>query len=260
MDMSNIVINKGKRIGKVLFIVEGLEDEMYILHKIFTKIFDYQYEKFNRLLKYKPYNIKENPHSSIFVINTKESNIKDIEDTDGYLDELFTKLIDEYKFPVDKSAIFYVFDRDNKSNTDTETFEKLIKNLKSSREPNDYTYTQGLLLLSYPSIESFTASNYIENTFGIEMDTGDELKSFLHQFHQYTNQKINESSIKLAVNEMIRAMTNIGADDYNLDDFSDANLKIYDYEETHYSTNKKYKLLSLLCVALLDLGLISIED
>lgn len=163
--MSNITFNKDKRIGKVLFIVEGLEDEMYILHKIFTQVFDYQYEKLNRLSKYKPYNVKNDPHSSIFVINTKESNIKDIEDTDGYLDELFTKLINDYKFPVDKWAIFYIFDRDNKSNTDTEILEKLMKNLKNSREANDYTYNQGLLLLSYPSIESFTAANYINNTF-----------------------------------------------------------------------------------------------
>lgn len=120
--MSNIVFNKDKRIGKILFIVEGLEDEMYILHKIFTQIFNYQYEKLNRLLKYRPYNTKDNAHSSIFVINTKESNIKDIKDADGYLDELFIKLINEYKFPVDKAAIFYVFDRDNKSNTDIKSF------------------------------------------------------------------------------------------------------------------------------------------
>lgn len=258
--MSSITFNKDKRIGKVLFIVEGLEAEMYILHKIFTQVFDYQYEKLNRLSKYKPYNVKDDPHSSIFVINTKESNIKDIEDTDGYLDELFTKLIDDYKFPVDKSAIFYIFDRDNKSNTDTKIFEKLIKNLKSSREANDYTYNQGLLLLSYPSIESFTAANYINNTFEIEMDTGDNLKSYLHQFHKFTNQKINQDTILSAATEMLRALTNMGVDDYNLDDFSEANLKIYEYEENYYSINKKYKLLSLLCISLLDLGLINIDD
>lgn len=69
--MSKIIFSdKDKHIGKVLFIVEGIKTEINLLHKIFTRIFDYQYEKLDRLDKYKPYNKKENPLSSIFVINT----------------------------------------------------------------------------------------------------------------------------------------------------------------------------------------------
>lgn len=92
------------------------------------------------------------------------------------------------------------------------------------------------------------------------MDTGDNLKSYLHQFHKFTNQKINQDTILSAASEMLRTLTNMGLDDYNLDDFSEANLKIYGYEESHYSINKKYKLLSLLCISLLDLGLINMDD
>lgn len=172
---------KNKRIGKVLFIVEGIKTEINILHKIFTNVFDYQYEKLDRLDRYRPYNKKENSTSSIFVINTEESNIKDIKDANGYLDDLFIKLINERNFPVDKATIFYIFDRDNKSNTDRTIIEELLYKLNNSTESNEDFDRQGLLLLSYPSIESFTASNYIKDCFNIELETGNELKKYLHK-------------------------------------------------------------------------------
>lgn len=226
--MSKVIFaDNNKRIGKVLFIVEGIKTEINILHRIFTKIFDYQYEKLDRLDRYRPYNKKDNPLSSIFVINTEESNIKYIDDASGYLDNLFTKLINDYKFPVDKAAIFYIFDRDNYSNTNENLVVDLINRLGNSRESNDEYDRQGLLLLSYPSIESFTASNYIKNSFNLEIE---------------------------------KAIKNIGIESYDLDNFKDTNLKIYNYEENHYRKTKKYKLLSLLCAALLDLGLIAIEE
>ena len=62
-------INKNKRIGKVLFIVEGARTELYILRKIFTEIFDYQLEALTRNKPYKKYNIKKNPHSECFTLS-----------------------------------------------------------------------------------------------------------------------------------------------------------------------------------------------
>ena len=41
-----------------------------------------------------------------------------IQTADHYLDDMFQKLIKDYKFPVHKATIFYLFDRDVKSNTD----------------------------------------------------------------------------------------------------------------------------------------------
>jgi hypothetical protein len=136
--MSKLIkLNKEKKIGKVLFIVEGSDDEIYILNKIFTRVFNYQYESKNRLGKYKPQNIQANPSSSVFVINTKESNIKfiyDVYDANSYLNNLFTELINEYDFPADKATIFYLFDRDIKSNTKGSVFEDLIEKLSNSRK------------------------------------------------------------------------------------------------------------------------------
>jgi hypothetical protein len=47
-----IRLNKEKNIGKVLIIVEGLKTEFFLLHKIFTQIFDYNYEKLDRIERY----------------------------------------------------------------------------------------------------------------------------------------------------------------------------------------------------------------
>lgn len=250
---------KNKRIGRVLFIVEGIKTEINILHKIFTNVFDYQYEKLDRLDRYRPYNKKENATSSIFVINTEESNIKDIKDANGYLDDLFIKLINEHNFPVDKATIFYIFDRDNKSNTDKTIIEELLYKLNNSRESNEDFDRQGLLLLSYPSIESFTASNYIEDCFDIELETGNELKQYLHK-KNINYQKINEETFKLAVAEMDKALNMMGIDEYDLDNFRDTNFNIFNYQEDNYKKNKKYKLFSLVCLALIDLGLVIIEE
>ena len=58
----NIQLNKGKSIGKVLYIVEGGKTEPNILYSIFVKIFDYQFERILRDKGYHKYNSKDNPH------------------------------------------------------------------------------------------------------------------------------------------------------------------------------------------------------
>jgi len=151
----NITLNKDKSIGKVLYIVEGGKTEPYILHKLFTKVFDYQVEMIIRDKGYHKYNSKENATSQVFIINAEESNIKNIDKDNEFLDNLFRELIENYDFDIDNSAIFYLFDRDNQSNTDSEMIRNLISSLTNSRENKNYL-RQGLLLLSYPSIESFT--------------------------------------------------------------------------------------------------------
>lgn len=249
-----------KHIGRVLFIVEG-NDEIKILYRIFTKIFDYKYEKLDRYDKYKAYNTKDNPLSSIFVINTENSDIKNINDGNKYLDGLYIKLINEYGFPVNKAAIYYVFDRDKKSNTDNDLIKELILKLNNARESSNDFDMPGLLLLSWPSIESFTMSNYISDSFAINngADIGNNLKKLLND-KNISYQKINKDTLKLAVQEMYKALERLDLHEYDLDDFKDTNLKVFNYEEDCYKINKKYRLLSLLCIALIDLGLITIEE
>ena len=127
----NVKINKDKSIGKVLYIVEGGSTEFFILSKIFNKILDYQFERITRTLPYKKFNSKVNPTSKVFVINTETSNIKTISKDNEFLDNLFTELIESYDFDVNDAAIYYLFDRDPKSNTDIEFISYMLKILKN---------------------------------------------------------------------------------------------------------------------------------
>lgn len=142
----NIRLNKEKSIGKVLYIVEGGKTEPYLLHRIFCKIMNYQLETILRDKGYRKYNSQENVTSQVFVINAEESNIKYIDRDNEFLDKLFVELIENYDFDVDNAAIYYIFDRDNQSNTDAKFIRKLMSVLVNSRD-NAYV-RQGMLLLS----------------------------------------------------------------------------------------------------------------
>jgi hypothetical protein len=253
----NVLINKDKAIGKVLFVVEGGKTEPYILRRIFTRIFDYQYETILRDKGYKKYNSKENPYSQVFVVNAEESNIRKIERDNQFLNNLFAELIENYDFDLDNAAIYYIFDRDNKSNTDDSFIEEMINVLGNARDNSGYD-RQGMLLLSYPAIESFTVSNFVENSFHLYYDTGHDVKVFTSE-RNINHQKISEDTLERATKEMLLALKSMDINSIDLDDFSEDNKRIFDFEESEYSKNHTYQLLSLLTIALLDLGLIVVE-
>ena len=150
-------LNKDKNIGRVLFIVEGSQNEFSILKQIFCEILGFSYIE-KRRNKPRYFEKPRNRFSQIAVINTRESNIRDISENENYLDDVFNVLREQYHFPVDQSAIYYLFDRDPKSNTDSEVIENYILSLSNPYDNDDYK--AGQLLLSYPSIESYAISNF----------------------------------------------------------------------------------------------------
>ena len=58
---------------------------------------------------------------------------------------------------------------------------------------------------------------------------------------------------------MYKGLSEINIQDYDLDEFSQTNEIIIDTQEENFKQNNTYKLLSLLCIALIDLGLIEIQ-
>lgn len=47
---------------------------------------------------------------------------------------------------------------------------------------------------------------------------------------------------------------------FDIDNMGQTNSEVFERQEARYSQNQTYKLLSLLSVALIDLGIIEIED
>lgn len=254
----NVRLNKNKSIGKVLFIVEGGWTEPYILRKIFTTIFDYQFETILREKSYCKYNSKENTTSQVFVINAEESNIKNIAKDNQFLNNLFAELIEHYDFDVDNAAIYYLFDRDNKSNTDVDFVKDMISILVNSRDNEGYE-RQGMLLLSYPSIESFTVSNFERQCFSQSFDTGHSVKLYAAK-KNYNHQRISADTLLAATEELLNAIREIEQKDFDLDVFGDTSRRVFEYEEAQYRETSLYRLLSLLLIALLDLGLLEIGE
>jgi hypothetical protein len=256
--MRTITLNKNKNIGKVLLIVEGQSTEFFLLRKIFTELFNYQFEALPRMSKYKKINDQGRALSSVFVINTESSNIRSIEDASGYLDGVFRMLIDDYSFPVDRAAIYYLFDRDCHSNTDALLIERLLGKLGHARDFNEDGEQQGLLLLSYPSVESFVASHFLDDSHRLAFELGKQLSAYM-EVQKINQSRITEETLLHAINEMEEALEIFGIETYDLDRFVDTNLHLFHEQEELHARNQAYRLMSLLSIVFLDLGLIEVE-
>lgn len=255
-------INKDKRIGNVLFIVEGSKTEFIILRKIFCNLLSYTYIEKRRNKLHSFYKTND-IYSKIAVINTRESNISDITLGQEYLDEVFKYLIEECQFPVDDCAIYYLFDRDPKSNTDSELILNYIKELTNPYENENLK--AGQLLLSYPAFESFLISCFIDNSFKIndildeekKIHIGSELKTFIGTKKEIQTNKINDNSLIHATNDFIQFLTS-NQIDFDIDDFSSASENIFYMQEEKFKNQQYYALFSMITLAFLQLGIIEI--
>ena len=244
---------KNKRIGKILFIVEGGKHEFTLIKRIFCDILGYKrIEKRRNKATY--YVSNTDSHSVVAVINTKISNIESINEKE-YLENIFCELIEKYSFDVTNAAIYYIFDRDSESNKNVKLIEELIKSLKNSRE-NDDSMMGGMLILSYPSIEAFEVSNFIDNTYKIDAKLGADVKELITDNAKYISlNKINEETIIHAYNELKKYIKTKEID-FDIDNYLEINVSAFNEEEQYYKKNDTYFLLSLMSCVLLDLGIL----
>lgn len=244
---------KNKRVGKILFIVEGSKHEFSLIKKIFEDLLGYQrIEKRRNKATY--YKSQTDSHSIVAVINTKTSHIGSINETD-YLDTIYAELIERYSFDVTNAAVYYIFDRDSKSNTDPQFILNLLHTLKDSRE-NENSMMGGILILSYPSIEAYEISHFIDSSYNLCARLGTDAKQIISQnADKIDMNKINEYSILHACDEFKKYISDQGID-FNIDDFSSTNISIFNREENYYEEKNTYFLFSVMSYILLDLGII----
>ena len=219
----NVILNKDKSIGKVVFIVEGDKKEHTLLSHIFTSIFDYSVVDVKRnKTPVSKYVSKTNIDSRIFVVSSETSNIKSAgESGNDYLDRVYSSLFDEYSLEISNASVYYIFDRDNESNMFSET-ESLTKILKNSRDNG--IETNGLLLLSYPCIESYIKS-CMDNFYGEFIDSPRTLKlktsESRYQYNKIDSDEIVNSCINMLMG--IKVFCKRELCDKDLDDFYDVN-------------------------------------
>ncbi len=257
----NFIINKDKNIGSVVYIVEGEKREINLLGHIFKEILKYDEVigiDRNGVERIKYIN-KVNKNSKVFIINSQKSNIQSIVNTNFINDQI--KILKNYddEFNYEDIPIYYLFDCDRRQ--DQANIRYLINMYINAREPskvNEFDSIGGMLLLSYPAIESFIISNFesdldkFEERFDFESKT---LKEYINERH-YDNHKMSTGTLSNAFIELVNSLLNIDINSINLDNVQDFNNKVFDYEQIN---NNKY-MLSLLLISFMDLGIIEIID
>lgn len=248
-------INKDRPVGRVLYIVEGSSTEFNLLRKIFCNILGFEYIE-KRRNRPSVFYKENNSRSTIAVVNTSDSNIKDISD-DEYLDDLFQMLIDDYHFPVDKASIYYLFDRDPESNKDVAAIRKYIDTLRDPMD-NDDGMKAGLLLLSYPCIESYIISSFQKKSYSIEIGIGSQTKKYIGQNNEIQMNKISAETLLFATQEFLAYLDGMHLS-WDIYDFAETSREIFELQEAKYTSSGVYNLFSMLTLSFIQLGIIEIS-
>lgn len=252
-------INFNQSVGTVIYFVEGGSTEFTLLKIIFGNILHYDYVEKKRGRPARFIN-NQCPYNRVYVINTSESNIADISDLE-FLDQVCEYLINEYGLDLDNAAKFYLFDRDNQSNKDIKLIEYYL-NVLTEPYGDDSQYEKGgLLLLSYPSIESFVVSNFKEDTYKLMFKLGKDIKKYIGQVENQKEiqfNKIDENTLLYATTEFLKYIEHLG-EELNLDGVDELNKTIFRTQEEGYSRYEKYSTISELVLSLLYLGIIKLE-
>ena len=250
-------LNKDKHIGRVLFIVEGSRTEFTILRRIFCNLLGYSYiEKRRNRPSY--FTSNQDRFSQVAVINTRESNIRDISENENYLDDVFDVLREQYQFPVDQSAIYYLFDRDPESNKDSALIEQYIFSLANPYD-NEDGYKAGQLLLSYPSIESYIISNFKDGANRLRFQLGKDAKTYIGENTDIQMNKISEETIIRAANEFLHYLESEKIL-FDIDEFAPSGHVVFTKQQQEYLSGIGFRLFSMLTLAFLQMGILEFDN
>ena len=117
----------------------------------------------------------------------------------------------------------------------------------------------GLLLLSYPCIESYEISNFNKQLYKLNFRTSEEAKSKFKE-KRYSINKITEKTLLNAVGNLHRSMLTYKINKYDTSNFFDVNMNIFDKETNIYKKNKYFNALFLFSILLIDLKIIYEEN
>ncbi len=273
--MKKYRIDKTKNIGNVIFVVEGGRPEtggteLRLLKKIFADILGYEVQELRRGSE-EFIGHGQNPHFRIFALNLPKNQLTQL--TEDAIDALFCRLREEFGIKPEDCPIFYLYDRDVLSYKRNELRGKYVK--KYTDPYGNDMGDQGQLLLSYPAIESYLLSCIKDDTIKHSSQLGQDAKAILtHEIcsdnctdktdiHLKTidlvfSEESAESEKRLihSINEMDNGLATIGIQTYDLDNLAPTLLEVYDYEQRKYTEEDTFSLLSLVGMALLELGVI----
>ncbi|MBQ8844546.1 MAG: hypothetical protein IJ008_00855 [Clostridia bacterium] len=250
-----MIINKQKRIGKVIIFTEGENPEFEIIENIFHHYLGYTITKKRRSNKIIT-ELQGSKYSKIILLNTPTSNIDSINNESEFFDYIFKEFAIDLDIDTTNNPVYFVFDRDPINNRQG-IVEKLLKKLTSSQ--NDSDEQNGLLLLSYPSIESFTLSANERDSFDTKFKLGKDLKEFISD--KKYNSDINDIKLEQAINEFLNFLEQKSVINNPSDIFEKLDvigLKIFKIQQANYSRENLFFCISQLVEILIDLQIIEL--
>ncbi|MDD6572223.1 MAG: hypothetical protein PUF12_07575 [Thermoflexaceae bacterium] len=274
--MKKYRIDKTKNIGNVIFVVEGGRPdtggtELRLLKKIFTDILEYEVQELRRGSEEF---IAHGQHSQfhVFALNLPKNQLTQL--TQDSIDKLFARLKEDFHLKPEDCPVFYLYDRDVLSYHRNELRKKYVMKYTDPYGTDDGY--QGQLLLSYPAIESYLLSCIIDETVTHSSKLGREAKTLLTNeicpddcadktdIHMKTvdlvfSSEISEAGKRLihSIKEMDNGLETMGLQSYDLDNLAPTLLGVYDYQQQKYDREDVFSLLSLVGMALLELGVIT---
>ena len=258
-------INVSRNIGKVIFVVEGGRPEggteLRLLKAVFTDILGYETHELRRGAGDEFVLHGSNPNSVVYGLNLAKNQLTQL--TDQSVDLLFCRLRTELGLKPENYPVLFLYDRDVKSYKENELRGKYVKRYTDPYGTKDGD--QGQLLLSYPSVESYTVSCFDTTLGQNQYALGTDLKKSVAQFNAESEVKVIETNIQneehliRAAERMDIALSELDCEQYNLDDLASTLLAAYDGEQRLYKTEGGFSLLSLISLALMELNVI-VED
>ena len=255
--MKKYKIDKSKNIGNVIFIVEGGRPdtggtELRLLKKIFSDILGYEVQELRRGSD-EFIGHGSNAQFHVFALNLPKNQLTQM--TEEALDELYHRLTEEFHIKPEDCPIFYLYDRDYLSYKRNELRSKYV--MKYTNPYGNDDGSLGQLLLSYPCVESYLLSCIQDDVFSQSYLLGKDLKPELTKVG-FSEEDINtENHLIHATTEMDKGLSALGLDSYDLDNLAPTLLGTYDYQQDKQKTDNSFSALSLISMALLELGIIT---
>ena len=251
-------INVRKRIGEVVIVTEGNNPEFKIIKGIFHNFLGYTVysKKRNKedIVELAGYDVD----SRILLLNTPTNNINCLENEEDFYDFLYKEISKKFDVDLTNDSTFIIFDRDRKNNRYGIT-KKLINALTESQ--NDGDEQNGLLLLSYPSIEAFEISVFEDDAYKNTFSLGSEAKAYVDK-KAYGVDYYYEQNIKHATDEFIKYLNvekiinNVNEIIIDMGKIGDA---ILEKQTEKMQRDQTYSCVSQVVQILIDLGIIELE-
>lgn len=170
------------------------------------------------------------------------------------MDELFKRLKSEFLIKPEDCPIFFLYDRDYKSYKHNQLRGMYVRRYVDPY--SDEEGNQGQLLLSYPSVESYLLSCIQENVYQQQYCLGTEIKPKVDAVGFSEDDISRDEHLIHAVGEMDKGLSDFALDNYDLDKLAPTLLGVYDRQQQNMEKNNRFSALSLISMALLELGII----